>query len=193
MSILDRFSYERVHRDGSKQTTRSTTRPDIDGWESLTMTMLMDNSIFSSVFPAAAALDHTTPTPVATPDLGFAGVGTSFGTLTSPNKHGHSQSMSVAQLHVKRNIAWSTATRFLSLNALVGDELNAACKHGRPQKKKSREAEEAIDFLLSGNGPYGETDADWNLVSKGTKRHSQQSRLIEADRMVHSRSQKSFP
>ncbi|KAE9992564.1 hypothetical protein EG327_008578 [Venturia inaequalis] len=128
------------------------------------MTMLMDNSVFSSVFPAAAALHHTTPTPVSTPDLGFSGAGTSFGALTSPNKHGHSQSMSVAQLHVKRSIAWSTATRFLSLSNLTGDELNSACKHGRPQRKISREAEEAIDFLLSGNGPYGETDADWNLI-----------------------------
>ncbi|QDS71513.1 hypothetical protein FKW77_004946 [Venturia effusa] len=128
------------------------------------MPMSMDGSVFSSVFPAAAALDHTSPTPVATPDLGFSGPGTSFGALTSPNKHGHPSSMSVAQLHVKRNIAWSTATRFLSLNSLTGDELNLACKHGKPQRKKSREAEEAIDFLLSGNGSFGETDVDWNLI-----------------------------
>lgn len=148
----------------------------------------MENSIFSSVFPAAAALDHTTPTPVATPDLAFSGAGASFGALTSPSRHGHS--MSAAQLHVKRNIAWSTATRFLSLSNLTGDELNAACKHGRPQRKKSREAEEAIDFLLSGNGSYGETDADWNLVSKATERPCQQARLIGADPMVYSRSQK---
>lgn len=147
----------------------------------MTMTMLMDDSIFSSVFPTAAALDHTTPTPVATPDLGFAGAGTSFGALTSPNRHGYSQSMSVAQLHVKRNIAWSSATRFLSLNNLVGDELNAACKHGKPQRKKSREVEEAIDFLLSGNGSHGETDADWNLVSEGMKRLCRQSRLTGTD------------
>ncbi|TLD20140.1 hypothetical protein E2P81_ATG09210 [Venturia nashicola] len=128
------------------------------------MTRLMDNSVFSSIFPAAAALDHTTPTPVATPDLGFVGAGTSFGGLPSPNRHGHSQSMSVAQLHVKRNIAWSAATRFLGLSSLVGAELDAACKHGKPQRKKSREAEEAIDFLLSGNGHHGETDADWDLI-----------------------------
>jgi anaphase-promoting complex subunit 2 len=129
------------------------------------MAMLMDNTVFSSVFPAAAALNHTTPTPVATPDLGFTGAGSSFGALTSPNSHRHSQSLSAAQLHVKRNIAWSAATRFLSLTNLTGDELKAAYKHGRPQRTKSREAVEAIHFLLSGNGPQGETDADWNLVS----------------------------
>jgi anaphase-promoting complex subunit 2 len=131
----------------------------------MTMTMTTDNAIFSSVFPPAAALDHTTPTPVATPDLGFTAAGQSFGTLTSPNSHRHSQSFSAAQLHVKRNIAWSAATRFLSLTNLTGDELKAAYKHGRPQRKKSREVEEAIDFLLSVNGPQNETDADWNLVS----------------------------
>jgi hypothetical protein len=129
------------------------------------MTMLMDNAIFSSVFPAAAALHHTTPTPVATPDLAFTGPGSSFGALTSPNSHRHSQSLSAAQVHVKRNIAWSAATRFLSLTNLTGDELKTAFKHGKPQRAKSREADEAIAFLLSGNGPQGETDADWNLVS----------------------------
>lgn len=132
----------------------------------IAMTIKMDNAIFSSVFPAAAALDHhTTPTPVATPDLAFTAAGSSFGALTSPSSHRHSQSSTAAQLHVKRNMAWSTATRFLSLGTLSGDELKAAYKHRRPQRAKSREAEEAIAFLLSGNGPQGETDADWNLVS----------------------------
>jgi anaphase-promoting complex subunit 2 len=129
------------------------------------MAMLMDNAVFSSVFPTATALHHTTPTPVATPDLGFTGAGSSFGAFTSPNSHRHSQSLSAAQLHVKRNIAWSAATRFFSLTNFTGDELKAAYKHGRPQRTKSREAADAIDFLLSGNGPQGEADTDRNLVS----------------------------
>lgn len=142
--------------------------------------MLMDNAIFSSIFPAAAALHHTTPTPVATPDLGFTGAGQNFGGLTSPNSHRHAQSQSAAQLHVRRNIAWSAATRFLSLTNLTGDELKAAYKHGRPQRTKPREAEEAIDALLSGSGPQGETDADWNLVSNFGKHQTCMS-AIKAD------------
>ena len=159
------------------------------------MTMLMDNAIFSSVFPAAAAPDHSTPTPVATPDLGFTGAASSFGALTSPNSHKHSQSLSAAQLHVKRNIAWSAATRFLSLTNLTGDELKTAFKHGKPQRTKSREAEEAIEFLLSGNGPQGETDADWNLVRNfdWSLPCISASKLIVTDRVVYFGGQRSFP
>jgi anaphase-promoting complex subunit 2 len=127
--------------------------------------MLLDSAVFSSVFPPAAALGHTTPTPVATPDVAFTAAGQSFGTLASPSSHRRSHSLSAAQLQVKRNIAWSAATRFLSLANLTGDELKAAYKHGKLHRSKSSEVEEAIDFLLSGNGPDAEADVDWNLVS----------------------------
>jgi hypothetical protein len=126
-------------------------------------TMASPDSIFCSVFPAAA-LDHTTPTPVATPDLAFTAPGQSFGSITSPVAHKQQQPLSAAQLQVKRTIAWSTATRFLSLAALSAGDLHSSATFAGPHRIKTREVEEAIDFLLSGVGPHGLFEEDLDLV-----------------------------
>jgi anaphase-promoting complex subunit 2 len=127
--------------------------------------MLSEADIFSSVFPAAT-LHHTTPTPVATPDLGFTAAGQSFGGVTSPASQRGLQSLSAAQLQVKRSIAWSSATRFLSLASLTSEELEAGHKLGDTRRSKTREVREAMDFLLSGNGLHGQHDGDWDLVCR---------------------------
>jgi anaphase-promoting complex subunit 2 len=108
----------------------------------------MDHStlVFASVFPVLS-FSHSTPTPIATPDLGFTAPGTSFG---SPYALRNAESRTPAQAHghgqhraVKRNIAWSCATRFLSLPK----DVNFASK-----TQKNREVEEALGFLLNGEG-----------------------------------------
>ena len=138
--------------------------------------MLSEAAVFASVFPAAA-LSHSTPTPLSTPIIGSSAPGLSFGALTSPQKHKKSQSLSPAELQVKRNIAWSTATRFLALTGLIGDELQAAEKHGTSRRPKTREVEEALEFLLSGDGPQGQTDEEWDLVNMNKLPHSQSTVL----------------
>jgi anaphase-promoting complex subunit 2 len=125
--------------------------------------MASPDIIFSSVFPAAT-LDHTTPTPVATPDLAFTAPGHSFGSITSPVSHKQQQPLSAAQLQVKRTIAWSTATRFLSLATLSAGDLHSNASFSGPHRIKTREVEEAIDFLLSGVGPHGLFEEDLDLV-----------------------------
>jgi anaphase-promoting complex subunit 2 len=127
------------------------------------VTMATPDAMFSSIFPAAA-LDHTTPTPIATPDLGFTGPGQSFGSITSPIIQKQHQPLSAAQLQVKRNIAWSTATRFLTLAALSAGDADSNASIAGPHRIKTREVEEAIDFLLSGEGPHGLHVEDWDLV-----------------------------
>ncbi|KAH8643805.1 hypothetical protein IG631_01268 [Alternaria alternata] len=108
----------------------------------------MDHStlVFASVFPVLS-FSHSTPTPVATPDLGHIAPGTSFG---SPYALRNSESRTPAQAQgqgqhraVKRNIAWSCATRFLSLPKDVNCVLRT---------QKNREVEEALSFLLNGEG-----------------------------------------
>ncbi len=108
----------------------------------------MDHStlVFASVFPVLS-FSHSTPTPIATPDLGYTAPGTSFG---SPYALRNAESRTPAQAHghgqhrvVKRNTAWSCATRFLSLPKHV----NFA-----PKPQKNREVEEALGFLLNGEG-----------------------------------------
>ncbi|KAF1362508.1 hypothetical protein EJ07DRAFT_163742 [Lizonia empirigonia] len=97
--------------------------------------------IFSSVFPVLS-LSHTTPTPIATPDLGFAAPGASFGSPYIPRQ---------AELHdntqhrtVKRTIAWSCATRFLSLDKVVPAVTRIL--------HRTREVEDALVYLLAGEG-----------------------------------------
>jgi anaphase-promoting complex subunit 2 len=126
-------------------------------------TMASPDFIFSSIFPAAT-LDHTTPTPVATPDLAFAAPGQSFGSITSPVSHKQQHPLSAAQLQVKRTIAWSTATRFLSLAALSAADPHSIASFAGPHRIKTREVEDAIDFLLSGAGPHGLFEEDLDLV-----------------------------
>jgi anaphase-promoting complex subunit 2 len=102
----------------------------------------MDHStlVFASVFPVLS-LSHTTPTPIATPDLGYSAPGTSFGSpFVGRNIEGHGQGQHRA---VRRGLAWSCATRFLSLPKDTSITL-------RPHR--TREVEEALGYLLIGEG-----------------------------------------
>lgn len=102
----------------------------------------MDHStlVFASVFPVLS-LSHTTPTPIATPDLGHTAPGTSFGSpyaTRNSEPHAHGQHRAV-----KRGLAWSCATRFLSLPKDVSM---------LPRLQKTREVDEALTYLLLGDG-----------------------------------------
>jgi anaphase-promoting complex subunit 2 len=104
----------------------------------------MDHStlVFTSVFPVLS-LSHTTPTPIATPDLGYVAPGSSFGSpyAARPGEgHGQGQSQHRA---VKRGLAWSCATRFLSLPKDTSAVL-------RPHR--TREVDDALSYLLVGEG-----------------------------------------
>ncbi|KAH6637579.1 hypothetical protein C7974DRAFT_355225 [Boeremia exigua] len=97
--------------------------------------------VFSSVFPVLS-LSHTIPAPVATPDLGVTVPGASFGSPYIPRQ---------TELHdntthkgVKRTIAWSCATRFLSLDKAVPAVPRIL--------HRTREVEDALVYLLIGDG-----------------------------------------
>ena len=97
--------------------------------------------VFSSVFPVLS-LSHTTPTPIATPDLGVIAPSTSFGSPYIPRQaelHDNSQHRAV-----KRTIAWSCATRFLSLDKAVPAVPRIL--------HRTREVEDALIYLLAGEG-----------------------------------------
>jgi anaphase-promoting complex subunit 2 len=126
------------------------------------MTMLTEADIFSSVFGLSAAI-HTTPTPLSTPLLGDVGYGQSFGSLATPAKQPLQNT--AAQLQVKKNLSWSTATRFLSLDNLKFEAIAQAQKHSVRPKRHSREVEEALDLLLSSYHEGEEGDKQWDLVS----------------------------
>ena len=105
--------------------------------------------VFASVFPVPS-LSHTIPTPIATPDLGFTAPGSSFG---SPHVASSSGTQHRA---VRRNAAWSTATRFLSLQ-------KKSLEASRPTRRP-RDVEEALSYLIVGEGtPQDgeESIADW--------------------------------
>jgi anaphase-promoting complex subunit 2 len=104
----------------------------------------MDHSalVFASVFPVLS-LSHTTPTPIATPDLGHIAPGSSFGSpyaTRHAEAHGQGQGQHRA---VKRGLAWSCATRFLSLPKDISVVLRL---------HRTREVEEALGYLLTGEG-----------------------------------------
>lgn len=102
--------------------------------------------VFASVFPVPS-LSHTTPTPVATPDLGS---GSSFGSPYSANAGG------LQQRALRRNAAWSTATRFLSLPT---DLEKISLRTQRPP-----DVEDALSYLLVGDGTTQDSEegiAEW--------------------------------
>ncbi|KAF2129942.1 hypothetical protein P153DRAFT_339280 [Dothidotthia symphoricarpi CBS 119687] len=97
-------------------------------------------SVFASVFPVLS-LSHTTPTPVATPVLGQTATDGSFG---SPYAGRHADRQGQGQHRaVKRGLAWSCATRFLSLPK----DWSAGA-----QLQRNREIEDALGYLLRGEG-----------------------------------------
>lgn len=117
--------------------------------------------VFASVFPVPS-LSHTTPTPIATPDLGFTAPGQSFG---GPFGGGSSSGSFDQHREVKRNLAWSTATRFLSLPkpSQSKDVLSSAA---RPHK--GTDVTEALEYLLVGEGQSADSKEEslvWILTS----------------------------
>ncbi|KAF2175036.1 hypothetical protein K469DRAFT_703357 [Zopfia rhizophila CBS 207.26] len=112
--------------------------------------------VFASVFPVPS-LSHTTPTPIATPDLGYTGPGQSFGSPFVGNTSGQNRL-------VKRNVAWSTATRFLSLPKL-GQDGSSNSSFDTQRVPKTAEVEEALQYLLVDEGKsedgHEEALVDW--------------------------------
>ncbi|KAF2466762.1 uncharacterized protein BDR25DRAFT_74775 [Lindgomyces ingoldianus] len=115
--------------------------------------------VFASVFPVPS-LSHTTPTPIATPDLGYAGPGQSFGSPFVSNASGQHRA-------VRRNLAWSTATRFLSLPKLPLGDTSLDLQ----QTPKTAEVEESLRYLLVGEGKgedgHEESLVDWYTNEAG--------------------------
>ncbi|KAF2278560.1 uncharacterized protein EI97DRAFT_456944 [Westerdykella ornata] len=98
--------------------------------------------VFASVFPVPS-LSHTTPTPIATPVLGYASFGPSF-------EGPAADTAGAQQRAVRRNVAWSTATRFLSLpkTQIAAD----ASFEVRNRAQRTPDVEEALEYLLVGEG-----------------------------------------
>ncbi|KAH9862124.1 hypothetical protein IAQ61_010327 [Plenodomus lingam] len=105
----------------------------------------MDHSalVFASVFPVLS-LSHTTPTPIATPDIGYTAPGASFGSPYATRSAADAQAQGHGQHRaVRRGMAWSCATRFLSLPKGVTMP---------PGLHRTRETEDALNYLLLGDG-----------------------------------------
>jgi anaphase-promoting complex subunit 2 len=125
--------------------------------------MLSEADIFSSVF-AQASLFHTTPTPLSTPLIGGPALGQSFGGPSSPTKP--PQHSSVAQLQVKKSLAWSAATRYLSLDGLTLDDLTTGSNHLVTRRRKTREIEEALALCMSIDTSDSISNEEWDLVGE---------------------------
>ena len=97
--------------------------------------------VFASIFPVPS-LSHTTPTPVATPDLGSTAPVQSFGSPFLSNANGGHRA-------VRRYLAWSTATRFLSLPKQI---IGTNASFDALRLPRNAEIEEALHYLLVGEG-----------------------------------------
>lgn len=104
-----------------------------------------DSIIFSSVF-SLSATNHTSPTPLSTPDLGSLEPGQPFGGPFGSNLPTVQQT--AAQRQVRRSLAWSSATRFLGQFALE-DAIRG--KHTELRGLPS-DVRDAMEFLLVGEG-----------------------------------------
>ncbi|KAI9666485.1 MAG: Anaphase-promoting complex subunit 2 [Bathelium mastoideum] len=112
---------------------------------------------FSSVFPSSTLI-HTTPTPVATPLVGFSEPGQSFGgpfdnrvDLSAPG-----------YADVQRSNAWSIATRFMTLPSHSPLTCNwSACSKDvwHPDARLNPEADQGISFICRGDVTQGNDDA----------------------------------
>ncbi|KIW00390.1 uncharacterized protein PV09_08099 [Verruconis gallopava] len=122
--------------------------------------MSSETDVFSSVFGLGDTV-HTSPTPLSTPLLGAPAPGQSFGGPETPP--GHRLHSAAAQLQVRKNLAWSTATRHLSLEGVSIDDLSSAgAKHVVTRRRKTRDVEEAIELLLGSD--ENASSGDWDLV-----------------------------
>jgi anaphase-promoting complex subunit 2 len=115
-----------------------------------------DSLVFASVFPIPA-LTYTTPTPIATPDLNYVAPGQSFGGFGS--QPSSSLSPNPAARLIKKNIAWSTATRFLHLPRPEGGSGGGFAF----RQTKNAEVIEALQFLLVGDG----APETWDEITGG--------------------------
>ncbi|KAF1982029.1 hypothetical protein K402DRAFT_397914 [Aulographum hederae CBS 113979] len=102
-----------------------------------------DRRAFDAIFPPTS-ITHTIPTPQATPQLGFAVEGQSFGGFSASSQQDAPDS-TAAQVQVKRNIAWSNATQYLSLRNEIHELVE-------PKVKAPPHVEEAFKYLLVGEG-----------------------------------------
>lgn len=101
--------------------------------------------VFAAIFPQSTVA-HTTPTPQATPDLSFVAPGQPFGGPSTRRAKDHGNApLTAAQQAVQRNIAWSTATQFLSLQGAPVP--GGQARHGAVTR--SSEVQEALQLLLA--------------------------------------------
>ncbi|KAF2011720.1 hypothetical protein BU24DRAFT_377110 [Aaosphaeria arxii CBS 175.79] len=103
--------------------------------------------IFATVFPVPS-ISHSTPTPISTPDLRYTTPGEAFGGPSSQNLDGQHRT-------VKRNLAWSTATRFLSLPKQLhglNTSLGSGTSFDIQNRHRGAEVEDALHYLLIGDG-----------------------------------------
>lgn len=122
-----------------------------------------DRLVFSSIFPVDTH-GHTTPTPVATPVLGSSAAGQSFGGFSGGVAP--PASPSPAQRAVRREQAWSVATRFLSVPRVSAAEAaRFEVEEWRGARGRSREAGEALEYLLVGEGAARADEHEQSIVS----------------------------
>ena len=119
--------------------------------------------LFSSIFPSPA-LVHTTPTPIATPLVGFPEPGQPFGvafeSISSPSIPGHTD--------VQRSNAWSTATRFFTLpshSPISCSESNCQEDIWNSKKQPSPEIDRALELISTGDATESSAECRETLVS----------------------------
>ncbi|KAK4611533.1 Anaphase-promoting complex subunit 2 [Fulvia fulva] len=106
------------------------------------------HDIFASVFPPK---NHTTPTPVATPNIGtLASPGATFG--------GFNTSSNPADGAVKLSQAWSTTTRYLALKT--------SASHPAKSLEQARDVRDALHYLLGSRDTRAQLH-DWYLHEVG--------------------------
>ncbi|KAI9874176.1 MAG: hypothetical protein M1830_010102 [Pleopsidium flavum] len=108
--------------------------------------------VFASVFPTSSTTT-TVPTPVATPILGFAGEGQSFGGPQIPISSDSTSPSDSAAEQVRWNRAWHTATTFLKLpeEQITSNlaNLEESQLRGHWMKQYGADVLEAVSYLLS--------------------------------------------
>ena len=114
---------------------------------------------FASVF-SVPSLTHTIPTPVATPDTSFVEPGQLWGGMAAVDMDASTPEQ---QRLVRRNLAWSTATAFLSMPKA---EIHGIGNIRPPRIPKSAAIDDALRFLLVGDGvarPGEQSIVEWYL------------------------------
>lgn len=121
--------------------------------------MATEAAILSSVFGGSSLAFHTTPTPLATPLIGQGSFG---GPTSTPVKQAHHDSAAYAQ--VKKNLAWSTATRYLSLDGLKFDAIVQGSRHSLRPRRPPKDVDEALDMFLDKGLESIAGEKQWDLI-----------------------------